>query len=65
MRGLSNLHPLRADAHSFEQGNQDGQPITDFGALSAYAVPFIVVPNRFGVKYKDVLPGNNVAAVIW
>ncbi|KAJ5352174.1 hypothetical protein N7452_001148 [Penicillium brevicompactum] len=46
------------------EGNQDGQAVTDFGALSAYAVPFIVIPNRFGVQYKGALPGNNVAAVI-
>lgn len=47
------------------QGNQDGQPQTNFGALDAYEVPWIVIPNRFAAVYQDVIPGNNVAAIIW
>ncbi|KAJ5290869.1 hypothetical protein N7478_000120 [Penicillium angulare] len=46
------------------QGNQFGQPNTNFGALAAYEVPWIVIPDRFGTTYKSVLPGNNVGAVI-
>ncbi|KAK5798044.1 hypothetical protein VI817_004335 [Penicillium citrinum] len=46
------------------KGNQDGQSQTNFGALAAYEVPFIVIPDTFGTTYQSVLPGNNVAAVI-
>ncbi|KAE8352696.1 fungal chitosanase of glycosyl hydrolase group 75-domain-containing protein [Aspergillus coremiiformis] len=46
------------------EGNGDGQPQTNWGALSAYAVPYIVIPDRFMAANKDLLPGNNVAAVI-
>ncbi|KAE8377704.1 fungal chitosanase of glycosyl hydrolase group 75-domain-containing protein [Aspergillus bertholletiae] len=46
------------------EGNRDGQPETNWGALSAYAVPYIVIPNRFLAANKDILPGNNIAAVI-
>ncbi|KAJ5720446.1 uncharacterized protein N7483_008380 [Penicillium malachiteum] len=44
--------------------NQDGQPQTNFGALAAYEVPWIVIPDKFGTQYRSVLPGNNIAAVI-
>lgn len=47
------------------QGNPDGQAQTNFGALAAYEVPFIVIPDKFGTKYANVLPGNNIGAVIW
>ena len=47
------------------KGNQDGLPNTNFGALAAYEVPGIVVPDKFGTRYQDVLPGNNIGAVIW
>ena len=47
------------------QGNQDGQPQTNFGALAAYQVPWIVLPDDFATTYSKDLPGNNVAAVIW
>lgn len=47
------------------QGNGDGQRNTNFGALAAYEVPFIVIPDRFGTKYAKQLSGNNVGAVIW
>jgi chitosanase len=47
------------------QGNQDGQPQTNWGHLAAYAVPYIVIPDRFLTSNKEILPGNNVAAVIW
>ncbi|GAB1197267.1 hypothetical protein APSETT444_006560 [Aspergillus pseudonomiae] len=57
---VTHLHPLIC----FFQGNQDGQPQTNWGALSAYAVPYIVIPDRFLAANKDILPGNNIAAVI-
>ncbi|KAF7718269.1 Chitosanase [Penicillium ucsense] len=46
------------------KGNPDGQPGTNFGALAAYEVPFIVIPDKFATTYQSVLPGNNVGAVI-
>ncbi|KAJ5657886.1 uncharacterized protein N7484_001535 [Penicillium longicatenatum] len=46
------------------KGNQDGQSETNFGALAAYEVPWIVIPDKFGTTYQSVLPGNNVGAVI-
>ncbi|KAL2868521.1 glycoside hydrolase family 75 protein [Aspergillus lucknowensis] len=45
-------------------GNLDGQPLTNWGALSAYEVPFIVIPNKFLEANPTATPGNNVAAVI-
>ncbi|KAJ5453105.1 Fungal chitosanase [Penicillium cf. griseofulvum] len=45
-------------------GNPDGQPQTNFGALAAYEVPFIVIPDTFGNTYEKVLEGNNIGAVI-
>ncbi|RAH46649.1 glycoside hydrolase family 75 protein [Aspergillus brunneoviolaceus CBS 621.78] len=45
-------------------GNGDGQPQTNWGALAAYEVPFIVIPDKFLTANTDLLPGNNVAAVI-
>ncbi|KAJ5959369.1 uncharacterized protein N7479_006519 [Penicillium vulpinum] len=45
-------------------GNPDGQAQTNFGALAAYEVPFIVIPDKFGTTYESVLPGNNIGAVI-
>ncbi|THD00248.1 hypothetical protein EYZ11_000298 [Aspergillus tanneri] len=46
------------------KGNPDGQSITNWGALSAYDVPFIVIPDDFLSANRDKMPGNNVAAVI-
>ncbi|KAJ5805961.1 uncharacterized protein N7503_003563 [Penicillium pulvis] len=46
------------------KGNQDGQSETNFGALAAYEVPWIVIPDKFGTTYQSVLPGNNIGAVI-
>ncbi|KAJ1704935.1 hypothetical protein AFCA_005369 [Aspergillus flavus] len=46
------------------EGNRDGQSQTNWGTLSAYAVPYIVIPDRFLAANKDILPGNNLAAVI-
>ncbi|KAJ5248759.1 hypothetical protein N7468_000210 [Penicillium chermesinum] len=46
------------------QGNQDGQSQTNFGALAAYEVPWIVLPDQFASAYSSVIPGNNIAAVI-
>jgi len=45
-------------------GNQDGQGQTNFGALAAFAVPFIVIPDSFAQEHSDELQGNNIAAVI-
>ncbi|KAL4819752.1 fungal chitosanase of glycosyl hydrolase group 75-domain-containing protein [Aspergillus spinulosporus] len=46
------------------KGNSDGRPETSWGALSAYEVPFIVIPEHYLDKHKTGLPGNNIAAVI-
>ncbi|KAF7593024.1 hypothetical protein BBP40_012111 [Aspergillus hancockii] len=46
------------------EGNGDGQPQTNWGYLAAYTVPYIVIPDRFLNSNKDILPGNNIAAVI-
>ncbi|PWY75357.1 hypothetical protein BO70DRAFT_95044 [Aspergillus heteromorphus CBS 117.55] len=46
------------------QANGDGQPQTNWGALAAYEVPWIVIPDQFLVANTNLLPGNNVAAVI-
>ncbi|RAL15906.1 glycoside hydrolase family 75 protein [Aspergillus homomorphus CBS 101889] len=46
------------------KGNGDGQPQTNWGALAAYEVPFIVIPDKFLTANTDLLPGNNVVAVI-
>lgn len=46
------------------KGNPDGQSLTNFGALAAYEVPFIVIPHTFATTYKSDLPGDNIAAVI-
>ncbi|KAL2827883.1 fungal chitosanase of glycosyl hydrolase group 75-domain-containing protein [Aspergillus pseudoustus] len=45
-------------------GNKDGQALTDWGALSAYAVPFIVIPQEYVAPNQGAIPGNNVAAII-
>jgi chitosanase len=45
-------------------GNTDGQKETDFGALAAFEVPWVVIPGSFVDKHSDELPGNNVVAVI-
>lgn len=60
-------HPIphRMPPNASVQGNQDGQPQTNFGALAAYEVPWIVIPDKFGTTYQSVLPGNNIGAVIW
>ncbi|KAH8698868.1 putative extracellular chitosanase CsnC [Talaromyces proteolyticus] len=46
------------------KGNPDGQSDTDNGELAAYEVPWVVIPENFQKAYPDILPGNNVAAVI-
>lgn len=53
------------ETNTLSQGNQDGQSETNFGALAAYEVPWIVIPDKFGTTYQSVLPGNNIGAVIW
>lgn len=47
------------------QGNSDGQQDTNWGALAAYEVPWIVIPQEFQTAYENDLHGNNIAAVIW
>lgn len=44
------------------RGNTDGQPQTTYGNLSAYQVPYIVVPNIFVTQKK--IPPNAISAVI-
>ena len=43
-------------------GNQDGQNETSYGDLSAYHVPWIVVPDSFATQHK--IPPNAISAVI-
>ncbi|KAL4867789.1 fungal chitosanase of glycosyl hydrolase group 75-domain-containing protein [Aspergillus spectabilis] len=45
-------------------GNSDGLSDTNWGALAAYAVPFIVIPDHYLQANEKEIPGNNVAAVI-
>ncbi|KAL4882177.1 fungal chitosanase of glycosyl hydrolase group 75-domain-containing protein [Aspergillus karnatakaensis] len=45
-------------------GNPDGLPTTNWGALAAYAVPFIVIPDHYLQANEKSIPGNNIAAVI-
>ena len=45
------------------QDNPDGQDQTNFGALAAYEVPWIVIPDKFGTHYQSILAGNNIGAV--
>ncbi|KAL4988443.1 fungal chitosanase of glycosyl hydrolase group 75-domain-containing protein [Aspergillus falconensis] len=45
-------------------GNADGQPLTNWGALSAFEVPYIVIPQEFLDANPTAISGNNVAAVI-
>ena len=44
------------------RGNADGQNETTWGALSAYNVPYIVVPNSFVESRK--IPQNALSVVI-
>ncbi|PTU21244.1 hypothetical protein P175DRAFT_0436784 [Aspergillus ochraceoroseus IBT 24754] len=46
------------------KGNPDGQSETDWGALAAYEVPWIVIPDKYVTANSKKLPGNNIAAVI-
>ncbi|KAJ2980746.1 hypothetical protein NQ176_g2450 [Zarea fungicola] len=46
------------------KGNDDGQNETNFGALAAYEVPFVVIPDKFASEHASELEGNNVVAVI-
>ncbi|KAJ6781485.1 hypothetical protein PWT90_02689 [Aphanocladium album] len=50
------------DSHC--KGNDDGETHTDFGALAAYEVPFVVIPNKFASEHEKELAGNNLVAVI-
>jgi hypothetical protein len=56
--------------HSFRvylliQGNGDGQADTNFGKMSAYTTPWVVIPQSWVDKNHAALPGNNIAAVVW
>jgi chitosanase len=44
------------------RGNTDGQPQTTYGNLSAFNVPYIVVPDAFVRSRK--IPANAISAVI-
>jgi chitosanase len=44
------------------RGNPDGQPVTDFGALSAFNVPWVVVPDSF--FGQSHIPPNAISAVV-
>ncbi|KAL4821162.1 fungal chitosanase of glycosyl hydrolase group 75-domain-containing protein [Aspergillus spinulosporus] len=46
------------------EGNADGKPLTNWGALSAFEVPYIVIPQAFLDANPTAIPGQNVAAVI-
>ncbi|KAF8323036.1 Chitosanase-domain-containing protein [Clavulina sp. PMI_390] len=48
------------------KNNPDGQNVTDWGALSAYAVPWVVIPYSFisHPPQRKQLAGNNLAVVI-
>src|SRR5271170_7186497 len=46
----------------YGRGNPDGQPTTDFGALSAFNVPWVVVPNSF--FQHSHIPPNAISAVV-
>ncbi|KAE8394993.1 putative extracellular chitosanase CsnC [Aspergillus alliaceus] len=46
------------------KGNPDGQEKTNWGALSAYEVPFIVIPDKYLMANKATIKGNSIAAVI-
>ncbi|OAQ69235.1 fungal chitosanase [Pochonia chlamydosporia 170] len=46
------------------EGNPDGQDETNFGALAAYEVPFVVIPDKFASEHSSELAGNNLVAVI-
>ncbi|KAL4877492.1 fungal chitosanase of glycosyl hydrolase group 75-domain-containing protein [Aspergillus karnatakaensis] len=40
-------------------GNADGQPLTNWGALSAFEVPFIVIPDMFLEANPAAIPDTN------
>lgn len=69
MQGMFLMRPAVPCFHDLKieivQGNPDGQSKTNFGALAAYEVPWIVIPDQFASAYPKEFPGNNVAAVIW
>jgi len=46
----------------YGRGNPDGQPTTDSGALSAFNVPWVVVPNSF--FQHSHIPPNAISAVV-
>ncbi|KAL4940202.1 hypothetical protein BDV06DRAFT_230498 [Aspergillus oleicola] len=46
------------------RGNEDGLPETNWGEMAAYEVPWIVIPDDYLEANQDVLPGNNIGAVI-
>jgi chitosanase len=44
------------------RGNTDGQNATNYGHLSAYNVPWIVIPDSFVTQHN--IPDNAISAVI-
>jgi len=51
-------HPLKSNG----RGNPDGQPETNFGALSAFNTPWVVVPDSSFNKLK--IPPNAISVVV-
>src|SRR5271156_6930648 len=51
-------HPFSVNA----RGNTDGQNQTTYGELSAYNVPYIVVPDAYVTNHK--IPGNAISVVV-
>jgi len=47
---------------TYIRGNPDGQPQTAYGNLSAFQVPYIVVPSSYVEKHN--IPGNAISAVV-
>ena len=44
------------------RGNTDGQPQTSYGNLSAFDVPYIVVPDSYVTNHQ--IPGNAISVVV-
>jgi chitosanase len=44
------------------RGNPDGQSVTTFGALSAFNVPWVVIPDSFFNKFD--IPPNAISVVV-
>jgi chitosanase len=46
------------------KGNGDGQAQTDYGALAAYEVPWIVIPESFVNSHSSMVGANQLVATI-